>query len=118
MRYSHLASTSTWDQDRIHYNISGYIHCILEITFNLKWILYNFKNDMGIAIKLFKQRYTTTGHNVFLICVAQKQLDSANFNNSTSCKISLLGPLNKIVHAFGFLHSVTKQKYLQKIKLV
>lgn len=26
--------------------------------------------------------------------------------------MSLLGPLSKIVHALGFLHSVTKQKYL------
>jgi hypothetical protein len=34
----------------------------------------------------------------------------------TSCKISLLGPLNKIVQALGFLHSVMKQKYLEKIQ--
>ena len=26
--------------------------------------------------------------------------------------MSLLGPRSKIVHALGFLHSVTKQKYL------
>ena len=32
----------------------------------------------------------------------------------TSCKISLLGPLNKIVQALGFLHSVMKQKYLRR----
>ena len=31
----------------------------------------------------------------------------------TSCKISLLGPRNKIVQALGFLHSVMKQKYLR-----
>lgn len=30
----------------------------------------------------------------------------------TSFKISLLAPLSRMVHALGFLHSVTKQKYL------
>lgn len=37
---------------------------------------------------------------------------------STSFKTSLLAPLNKIVQAFGLLHSVKKVKYSSPIFLI
>ena len=117
MRQSHLTGSTTWYQDRIHDYITCHIHCILKISFNLQWrrkmSLANVKSCFTInpkhvkcwsIIEFNKHTYACMLTAAFLM----------NKSSLTSCKISLLGPLNKIVQALGFLHSVMKQKYLKE----
>lgn len=71
------------------------------------YLHYNFFQVMVIPFRSHKS--CTFNFNYIVKILALKIMCTVLI---TSFKISLLAPLSRMVHALGFLHSVTKQKYL------